>query len=286
MDRSPRERLVSYWRRIERPREFPEAMGGQGFSGHPEYLSLVLHVLNEMRKINRRLKRRGFNSRVVKVTPKRKARTNSFAKRVKRVMLRTSEPKHTDVIVGKIELYHNGGALFAGMAAIQLNKSTGMPAQGITDQTRVGDQINIKSFDFRMLCGQKADRPNVTFRYWVLKLPKGSAFAYTSWFRSVIGNILLDDPNTDFVKVVKTGVLRPNQASLASDVNEREYTFTKRIHIPYKKLVKFGPADGAVTTNDPVDLWFVMGVYDAYGSLGTDNIAYCQSMFTINYCDP
>jgi len=229
-------------------------------------------------------KRRGFKSR----TKKRAARApkSSFAKRVKRVMLKTCEPKHVDTIFGKIELYHNGGALYSGVGAIHLNKSTNMPAQGTGDEQRVGDMINTKGISFKMMCGQKFDRPNVQWRWWVLGVPKGSIWSYTSWFRAIVGNTMLDDPNTDFVRIIKSGYARPNQASLASGVNEREFTFTKRIFVPYRKVVKFGPANGAVTTNDTTDIWFIQIAYDAYGTLSGDNIAYMQSMQTLHYCDP
>jgi len=240
-----------------------------------------------MRKVNSRMKRRGFKSRVTKITPKRKA-PQSFARRVKQVMLRNCEPKIKYADRGKTELYHNSfHSAVPGAATglvMLLNSSTTMPAQDTSDQGRIGDQIRTSHYKIKMLIGQKSDRPNVSFRYYVLSVPKGSAISYANWFIPTAGNVLLDDPNPDFVKTIKQGVWRPNQAGLAGSGGD-EFTFVKRLHVPYKRLLKFGPLDAAVTHNDN-DLWFVLMAYDAYGTLVSDNIAYIASGTELHYKDP
>lgn len=225
-----------------------------------------------------------------KMAGKRKAtRTKkmSFAKRVKRIVMKATEPKVKRAYFGKVELYHNcfysGTPVSTGFVAL-LNDAGIMPQQGIRDDQRVGDQINLSSFYLRMVIGQKADRPNITFRWWVLQIPKGSPVNGANWFITTSSNVMLDDPNTDFVKVIRSGYIRPNQASLAA-TGGREYTFVKRVRVPYKKMVKFGPADAATTHNDN-DLYFCLVCYDAFGSLPTDNIAYVTATIDINYRDP
>jgi len=146
-----------------------------------------------------------------------------------------------------------------------------MPAQGVGEKAGVGDRINTIGFNVKLLCGQKVDRPNVTFRWICIEVPKGGGLPYGSVFNNITGNILLDDLNKDYVKCLKQGVWRPNEAGLASTGND-EYTFVKKVHIPYKRLVKFGPADGAITHNqnhNQNDVYFCIMCYDAYGSLIT-----------------
>jgi hypothetical protein len=85
------------------------------------------------------------------------------------------------------------------------------------------------------------------------------------------------------LELLPQGWMRPNKAGLTVTGND-EYTFTKRLYIPHKKLYEFGPADGA-TTHNQHDVFFTIMAYDAYGSLNTDNIAYYQVFTEIQYKD-
>lgn len=206
---------------------------------------------------------------------------------IKRTVLRKVETKEKFVDCGKTEIYHNcfysGTPINTGFVW-PMNASTVMPTQGVTDSQRVGDEIDMTSFTIKLLLGQKADRPNVNWRYLVVSVPKGSPITYANWFSNVTNNVLLDDPNRDFVKILKQGVWRPNEAGLVGGAAD-EYTFAKRLYVPYKKHLKFGPGSGAITHNDD-DLYFVLMAYDAFGSLITDNIGYVQASTTMFYRDP
>lgn len=213
----------------------------------------------------------------------------NLVRTIKRVTMKTAESKSRTNTISKQELYHNSfGSLlnniFASPGIIKINAPDFMPPQGVKDNERVGDQINLAGFKIKLLFGQKADRPNVTFRLMCLKIPKGSSVTYGSWFTATTNNILLDDPNNDFVKVLYSTTMRPNEAGLAN-VGGDEYTFVKRLWIPYKKLLKFGPADASTTHNDD-DIYLVIMCYDAFGTLTTDNIAYCQAITEVFYRDP
>lgn len=199
---------------------------------------------------------------------------------IRRTVLRRAEPKTTRYNYGKIELNHNSFP----PAMPLLNSQVVMPTQGPGDNQRIGDQINATRITLRMLIGQKGDRPNVTFRYLVIKVAKGSTLSYANVFHSFTFNVLLDDVNTDFCKILQTGTWRPNEAGLAATGND-EYTFVKQLIIPYKRTIKFGPADAAITHNDD-DVYFILMAYDAFGSLTTDNIAYMQPSVTFDYRDP
>lgn len=232
--------------------------------------------------------KRKYGSYKKKAAPKRRmsrrAPTNKrrLTALIKRTVMRTAEPKCRNTAPGKFELFHN--VFNPGALVYCINQPTCMPPVGVTDVQRIGDQINVSYFDIKMLIGQKGDRPNVTFRYYVLGVPKGSAVSYPAWFTATTNNILLDDPNQDFVKVLKKGTWRPNEAGLAATGND-EYTFVKRLRVPYRKLLKFGPTDTGTTHNDQ-DLYFVLMAYDAYGSAITDNIAYCDLALAMYYRDP
>lgn len=205
---------------------------------------------------------------------------------IKKTVLKKAEQKEKQVAFEKVEMYHN--CFYSGLATntglvIKMNSGV-LPTQGVSDSQRVGDEIYLSGFKWKFLIGQKADRPNVTFRYLVLSVPKASGISYADWFKGVIGNVLLDETNEDFVKVHASGIWRPNEAGLAG-TGAKEYTFTKQLWIPYKKKLKFGPADGAITHNDD-DLYLIIMAYDAFGTAVTDNIAYIQPLLKCYYRDP
>nr|QXP07617.1 MAG: putative capsid protein [Arizlama virus] len=226
------------------------------------------------RKFSRGRKRSFRSSRGKGTTMARKR----LVRTIKAVTRKTCEPKEKTFEYAKTEVYHNSPN------SILVNNPTVMPAQGVGDNQRVGDQINCTGYKFRVLFGQKADRPNVTWRWWFIKVPKGSPYTYTTWFNAITNNVLLDDMNADFVKVLKSGQMRPNEAGL-SNAGGDEYTFVKKFWFSYRHLLKFGPNNAAVTHNDD-DLYFMFAAYDAYGSLLTDNIAYIQAGISLYYRDP
>jgi len=221
-------------------------------------------------------------TRVLPVTNRRR-----MVSLIRRTVLRTAELKIKYNSFDKVNVYHNGFYNPSGIssgALIHLNNAPAMPSQGTGDNQRIGDQMNSISYDIKLLFGQQSDRPNVNWRWIVLSVPKGATISYGNWFKQTTSNILLDDPNRDYVKVLKSGFMRPNEAGLAGGGGD-EYTFTKRISVPYKKLVKFGPADGATTHNDNDIYLSIMG-YDAFGTLPTDIVGYVQAVYSLNYRDP
>jgi len=198
---------------------------------------------------------------------------------IRRTVLRVAEPKSVRHAAAKVELYHNSMSY-----VLHLNDSDGMPTQGTADTMRVGDEIMVSSFKVRSLIGQKTDRPNVTFVWYLIEAPKGLSPTYANLFHVVTGNVLLDEPNTDSCKVLKRGKMRPNEAGLAGTGGD-EYTFSKVWHFTYKRKYKFGPANATTAHNQP-ELYLIIMAYDAYGSLVTDNIAYIQSLKETFYKDP
>lgn len=151
---------------------------------------------------NKKRTRRPMKKR--KMTSKR-----SFTKRVKSIVLKTTETKSKLISWNKVELFHN---VFSTTQNLHLNQAPGMPVGGGGQDSRIGDRINTIGFKVRMLLGQKGDRPNVNWRYMFYSIPKGSSIGYADVFKNVTGNVLLDEPNRDRVRVLKTGFFRPNQA--------------------------------------------------------------------------
>jgi len=210
-----------------------------------------------------------------------KRKISAFAKRVKAVVLKTCELKRAPISVAKVEVYHNA---FAGQT-YKINGSGNMPlGGGLQQSNRIGDQINTMGWKIRLLFGQKADRPNVNWRFIVFQIPKGNAVAYNDVFKNVTGNVMLDETNTDTTKVLFSRTFRPNQAGLMN-AGQDEYTFIKKYWIPHKKLYKFGPGEN-VQDHNQMDVYVAIMAFDAFGAAITDNIGYMQMFFELHYKDP
>jgi len=193
-----------------------------------------------------------------------------------------AESKSRAYTHGKEELYHNVRKDFTA-----INTPFGMPTQGPADNQRNGDRIFVSGFKVRLLCGQKYDRPNVTWKCWVLRMGNQVDTLANCW-RTITGNVLLDPINTDQVTILKSYTWKPNRSSTlvatAGIENSHEFTFVKSFWVPYKKEYKFAVDNGNGHNDNPIVLF--IAPYDAFGTLITDNIAYCQAFSEVFYRDP
>lgn len=218
---------------------------------------------------------------------------NQVAKICRKTIFRMTESKSKPYTHGKEEIYHNVRKDFV----TAINSPFAMPGQGSGDGARNGDRIFVSGFKIRLLLGQKFDRPNVTWKIWVLRMGNQIDNLSNCW-RSVTGNILLDPLNMDQVsKVLYYKTIKPARSTLfktepttlgapqyTPNAQTNEQTFVRSFWIPYKKEFKFKDDGGTSHNDNPVVLF--IGAYDAYGTLVTDNIGYCQAFSEVFYRDP
>jgi len=218
---------------------------------------------------------------------KSKARKGtSFAAKVKKVILRTAEPKmkpygHNVALARQI--YHDSYA-----APYSLDDASQMPSQGMGDMERVGDEIYTSRIQVQMLLAQKLDRKNVTFRLIVVKATSQAVPTnYATLFIGTTDNCLLDEVNKDRVNVVYDKLIKKIITPDLSGVGgaDKEFTFVHKFNIPMKERIKFG-IDADTGANNRKKHYMYVFAYDAYGTLVTDNIAYCQTYSTLYYKDP
>lgn len=198
------------------------------------------------------------------------------------MILKVAEPKTKAWYYTTSQLLHDTNQTYL------INTSSQMPTQGIADSQRIGDRINNVGWKCKLMFTQKSDRPNCNWRVSFVRVAKGSGYSYSQWYTQTgqTSNIMLDDFNNDFVKVVKDVRFKYDTAygTIAGGV-AREMTFFKNYFIPDKRVYKFGPGDGANTHNQD-DLWLLVACYDAQGTLITDNIGAVAPYFEQSYRDP
>lgn len=200
---------------------------------------------------------------------------------VSKMIIGKKEMKHNDYNVGKVELYHNVATSY--MLQLTPNASVVFPQQGDTDNSRNGNQIYLSYQTIRILFGCKLDRLNTKYRVSVIRVRKGGTVAsYEDVFDNITGNVLIDPFDTDKVKVLYSKIVQPSGISpIQFDANKEKTAYLK-LNIQYKKNVSFLD-DTSVHHNLPYDNWLVIQAYDTYGSLITDNIAWCQTFVRTNF---
>lgn len=204
----------------------------------------------------------------------------------RKVVLSAAEDKEYVYDAGKSEMYHN---IVHAPAFINQPNTNCMPGQGDGDTNRTGDKIIARGYKVHALFGQKYDRPNVTWRViFVAQRPGLGALSYTGLFKNMSGNGLLDEVNTDRVTVLLQKYIKPLKSSVtiatAGVENSQEFTFTRKFWIPRKMMYRF-ELNGGYQHQDK-EIYMYCLCYDAYGTLTTDNIGYCQVWSKFCYKDP
>lgn len=202
---------------------------------------------------------------------------------IKKVNLNQAETKYTNKSLTYTELYHNSLHNFA------TNIWAGLPNQGTGDGDRIGDSINMLGFKVRLMLGQKNDRPNVTFRVFVVLYEdstSGSPITYNDFFHNVTGNALLDPVQYKRFKILKQFTVKNTKSSVDRWDAAKEYTRAVQFWVPFKKKIQFRNDGSILPVNVPEHMNIIIVPYDAQGTLVTDNIAYGTGAATIYYKDP
>lgn len=204
-------------------------------------------------------------------------------KLIKNTILKMAETKYKTATIGKTELYHNV------LSNNSMSFTDTYPAQGDTDSSRDGDEIYIQGWKVRLMFGQKHDRPNVTFRCFIVKYQHqltGDINTYGNFFHNVTGNGLLDPVQYKRFKILKSFTLKSRGTSMEVGEAGKEFVRTKQIWVPLKRKLKFAGDASTTAVNLNSDISLMVLAYDAYGTLITDNIAYVQGSTTLYFKDP
>lgn len=192
--------------------------------------------------------------------------------------MKTAESKQKSyVVTSGTNVNHNS------ITPLLINGSTQTPALGAFDDQRIGDKVNTTGYKMRMIFQQAPDRPNVTWKLWIMKVPKGVSYTYSSFFFAISNNVLLDDTNTDYVKVLATKIYKPYTGRMENSTDS--FTFARKLWVPYRRVLNFGPANGA-QTHDDGDIYALVTAYDASGTLLTDVLGSVQMWCSLYYRDP
>ena len=193
-----------------------------------------------------------YTKKLVKATPKTLSATKKL---IKGIMLKNVETKYRSYSLAKQELNHNE---LQGWGLIHATGGL-FPSQGNTDASREGDEILTTGVKFRLLLGQKADRPNVTWKIYLLKYNNavsGDPAVYNNFYHNVSGNGLLDPVQSKKYKVVKSFTINSKGRSMEVGETAKEFTRTMSFWYPMKRKIQFPSDNSQQPSNFPSSLAF------------------------------
>lgn len=249
----------------------------------------LLPGTTSVRTVNRRNK----YAKRVKFVP-----TKSLTRQVKNISINASETKRSNQYTQDPQkLFHNK-AYYTGQLLATTQGFT--DPQGLINATknRIGDEVYAKGLHFKIFLANAARRANVNYRivmfsYNTQYVQLGGAITDAEFWSGLDGqganmNRMLDKPNTDRIKVLKSIVLKPSHEanySITSDTTFLEKTRTISMYMPFKnRKIKYNEDDS------PFPLYRDIGVmvlaYDTMSSLETDLIGSFQWTSTFYFKDP
>lgn len=210
--------------------------------------------------------------------------TNQLATMMKKVQLKTTETKFSNLPIAKWELYHNT------LQAANINIATSFAVQGDDDDKRIGNEIYLTGIKFRLMLGQKADRPNVTYKIFVVEYNTSQAGTVENeahFYHWTSQNVLLDAVQSHRFKVHKAITYKGKIGSLEVGEAAKEKTYPLQFWLPLKRKISFQQDSGTTPSAGMKDSFkVVIAAYDAYGTLTSDNIGYAQGCATVYFKDP
>ena len=215
---------------------------------------------------------------------KRTTLNSKIARIAKTVALRQAETKHRINNYDWQTLYHN--------SSTRLTQNILQTGQGTNDgptNSRIGDEIILRGLKLNFIFRHFYDRPNLTFKVWVLKGAYSNLGSTLPVKTGSMGNLLIDPVETQKCTVLANKTYKYNHGNYTKQDGDvavsKEITYTRKIWIPFKNL-KY-----SYDNNDGYHgKWFSVAVYvaayDTYGTLITDQVGSIAATGEIFFKDP
>ncbi len=199
-----------------------------------------------------------------------------------RVVDEEIEDKQVVTIAENQQLYHNKpiyhGKLIGG--AITQGVKDGDQAQAPLG-TRIGDQISLKNVNIRLWLSNKLDRPNCMYKGVLFWYESGGSLTDPVVYKTQT-NKMLDRYNNKEIRIVDQFILKSKEM-YDNGTEKWEHSYLAGLNKSYKnKKITFNN-NGPETKG--WELGFALVVYDAYGTLQTDNIASYAFNIELTYQD-
>lgn len=217
------------------------------------------------------------NYKKTKKNAKKTMDNRSLVRLIKNVSLKQQETKMTTHDTGVLNVFHNTSQLVRG----NLLTTT----QGITDSLgtamRIGDTITPVGVKLYMTFRQPTDRPNVSFKIWIVKIMGNATPPTFVPVKNITGNLLMDPIDTEKCTTVKTLTCKfLDNYWQGTSGTSKDMTFFRKMWIPLPRTPYVYAADNNAAGKS-YQLAMYLTAYDTFGTLPTDVIAQfaCAQVF-------
>lgn len=229
----------------------------------------------------------GVRRKPFKRTSKRVMRApsaKSLTALIKKVSLKTAEVKTRSYAIADTSLQQNTPQI--------LEASLTSVPQGVSDASRIGDQIYVKGIRICVIMTSNVDHPNLMYKLAIIKTPLVNntvlPYTYATWFRPTTNVWPLDTFNTDLVSVVatRTGKMRgSNDYSIEASSAQKECTNFINWYVPMKNLkVDYSTDAGVYPKNFSYQL--IAMAYDTASTLSIDLVGKVRVCWDVVFSDP
>lgn len=196
----------------------------------------------------------------------------------KKAVLRIAETKEA-VCTNEpgTQLYHNITNRIAGNLIVAYQGVTDTQSATLTSNTsRIGDEIQPVSLTLYFQFRQPADRPNVTFKVFVLKFWGSTPLPTFVPFKQITSNAMIDPVDNEKCSVVMQRTYKlPDNYWAGTLATSKEACFFRKAYIKLpRKPYKYSGDNSVAGKNYNLGLYVV--AYDTMGTLVTDNIGTFQ----------
>ncbi len=179
-----------------------------------------------------------------------------------------------------IQLFHNKplyqGALLATSQGVQdPNNQSGNAA-------RIGDEVLLRNVNVRFWLSNKLDRPNCMYKLFLYWYTEGQTLSDQLCFFTQ-GNKMLDRINSENISIIDQKTVFSKDMYLnGTEKFEHSQLCTLNGNWKGKKIIY----EQGGSTPRKRNVGFCVAVYDAYGTLQTDNIASVAYDYAMRFQDP
>jgi hypothetical protein len=209
-----------------------------------------------------------------------KPKAREVAKIARKVMRSNMETKTVGKSTENEQLFHNKPLYQGGLLATA--QGTGDPNNQANANARIGDEILLRNVNVRFWLSNKLDRPNCMYKLFLFWYTEGQTLSDTLCFFTQ-GNKMLDRINNENISIIDHKTVFSKEMYLnGTEKFEHSQLCTLNGNWKGKKIIY----DQGGATPKKRNIGFCVVVYDAYGTLQTDNIASLAYDYNTRFQDP
>jgi len=224
--------------------------------------------------------RRGTASRFLKRNP---GLSRTQAKTVRKIAKKTVMSLAETKVVGKetenVQLFHNKTLYLSNLLSItQGDKDSNNLAN---NTARIGDEVLLTNCNIKFWLSNKSDRPNCMYRMIMFWYDSALTLSDAVCFFTQT-NKMLDRPNNESISIIDQKYIF-SANNYAVDANNHERSQLGSLNGRWKGRKITYDEGGATPKKRAIGVLLV--VYDAFGTLQTDNIASCAYNYNTSFKD-